>query len=120
MRINLTYITYNYKLILLYISSCTVNSNRKKRSIDNPLDIIEDIKTFVSNANRLSFNDVFHNLRSNAGYVAQKLRRVSNHITSNFRYERISNSYSKLAIKGLLSNQLFIRTLYRFYIFHML
>ena len=63
----------------------SVNSKRKKRSSSNPLEFVEDIKVFVSEANRLSWDQVFQNIGSNVGYVVKKVRRVSNHITSNLR-----------------------------------
>ena len=74
-----------YKSFDIVFPLFIVSTDRKKRSISNPLELIEDIKVFVSEANSLSWNQAFHNLKSNVGYGVQKVRRVSNHIQSNFR-----------------------------------
>ena len=44
------------------------SSSRPKRSIDNPLDILANVKQFVVNSNRLSWKDVFLNSGSNIDY----------------------------------------------------
>ena len=61
------------------------NLNRRKRSPNNPIEVVQDIKQFVADANSVSWDEVGQNFESNINYGIKKFNRVSNHFASSLR-----------------------------------